>query len=286
MSREGFIGGVAVATVAVVGSAFALFCTERIPAGYVGVQYSVNGGVQDEVLSQGWHIVSPMTKVTEYTVGLEQSYLTSDEKGDSKDDESFSASSKEGKELIIDLTFSYQFKESDVVNVFNKFKGKDGELVRDTFIKPNIVSWSKEVIAKYPVASVLGEQRASINKDLTEYLSKKFKSYGITISNVSLINVDVDKQTKEAINKKIKAQQDAETQKIKNQTSIDKANAKVEKARADAEAKKIKAEAEANANREIAQSLSKELIDYKKMEKWDGQLPKYQGTEVGMFIQD
>ena len=111
-----------------------------IPAGYVGVQYNINKGVEEKVLGQGWHITAPTVKVKTYTVGLEQSYLTKEKKGDSKKDESFSASSSEGKALQIDLTYSYQFKADKVSEVFTRFKGQNGEDVRDRFIKPNIMT--------------------------------------------------------------------------------------------------------------------------------------------------
>ena len=99
------------------------------------------------------------------------------------------------------------------------------ENVRDSFIKPNIISWTKEVVARYKVSDVLGSERANVNLALTEYLSEKFEPYGITVSNVSLINIEVDAETQEAINAKITAQQNAETQAINNQTAIDKAEA-------------------------------------------------------------
>ena len=44
---------------------------------------------------------------------------------------------------------------------------------------------------------------------------------------------------------------------------------------AEAEAQKtsIAAEAQAEANRKLAESLSDTLIDYQKVQKWDGKLP-------------
>lgn len=62
---------------------------ERVPAGYVGVVYNFSNGISDQVLTQGWHFVSPTKKVTTYSIGIEQSYLTSEDKGDSPKDESF-----------------------------------------------------------------------------------------------------------------------------------------------------------------------------------------------------
>ena len=274
--NKGKLGGVAIGIAIVLAIVMLFLCSVRIPAGYVGVQYDLNGGVRDKVLTQGWHLISPTVRVTKYTVGIEQSYLTKEDKGDSEEDESFTASSAEGKALDINLTFTYQYQPESVADVFVRFKGQSGKEVRDSFIKPNIISWSKEVIARYNVADIIGAEKANVNTAITEYVAKKFEPYGITISNVNLINVGVDKKTKEVINNKIAAQQNAETQKIKNQTKVDKA-------KADAEAKIIKAEAEAKANELKQKSLTKELLTEEYINKWDGKLPTVQSGESMIF---
>lgn len=277
MKRKGLLGGTVLAVVILLVVIILGICTTRVPAGYVAVQYSMNGGVKDEVLTQGWHLVSPTVKTTLYTTGIEQSYLTAGNDGDSHKDESFTASSKEGKAMTIDLTFTYQYQVENVTNVFKEFKGQSGKDVRDSFIKPNIVSWTKEVIAKYKVSDILGEQRANVNYALTEYLSKKFDKYGITISNVSLINIEVDEETRNAISAKITAQQKAETQSINNQTNIDKAVAeakvKLTQAQAEADAKMIQAKAEAKANELLQKSLTDKILRQEYIDKWNGELP-------------
>jgi hypothetical protein len=67
------------------------------------------------------------------------------------------------------LDYSMKSREGGIVEVWNKE-------VRDSFIKPNIISWSKEVIAKYKVSDVLGSERANVNLALTDYLSQKLSS--------------------------------------------------------------------------------------------------------------
>lgn len=290
---KGMLGAIILGIVLLFGGCSAAMCTEKIPAGYVGVIYNMNGGVSGETLTQGWHVVSPTKKVVEYSVGLEQSYLTASDKGDSPDDESFTASSSEGKALMVELTYSYQYNINTVTDVFTRFRGQSGKEVRDSFIKPNIVSWTKEVIARYPVSDILGAKRSEVNTALTEYLSNKFAPYGITISNVSLINIEVDADTQNAINQKIQAQQNAETQKISNQTAIDKAeadakakitaekasaDAKLIQAQAEADALTIQADAEAAANEKIRKSLSNEVLTQKYIEKWDGRVSTVNGS--------
>lgn len=66
MKRKGFIGAIVLA-IAIFGTLIlALMCTSRVPAGYVGVVYNMNGGVDGEVLSQGWHLVAPVTIKVSY----------------------------------------------------------------------------------------------------------------------------------------------------------------------------------------------------------------------------
>ena len=126
---KGKIGAVILALVMVFGLIGAVICLERVPAGYVGVVYNMNGGVDGEVLTQGWHLVSPTKKVTTYSIGIEQSYLTAEDKGDSKDDESFSIPTSDGKTVRVNLEFSYRFDEARVADTFVTFKGKDRKSV-------------------------------------------------------------------------------------------------------------------------------------------------------------
>lgn len=130
MRKKGFIGAIVLAVAIFGGIILGLMCTSRVPAGYVGVVYNMNGGVDGEVLTQGWHLVAPTKKVTTYSIGIEQSYLTSDEKGDSQKDESFSIPTSDGKTVRVNLEFSYRFDEARVANTFVTFKGKSGEEIR------------------------------------------------------------------------------------------------------------------------------------------------------------
>lgn len=264
------IGGVVTAVIILVAVILLSMSTVRVPAGYCAVLYNMRGGIEGNVLSQGWHLKSPTVKTTLYSVSLEQSYLTKGSNGDSKNDDSFSASSSEGKAIQIDLTYTYQYSSDQVADLFTRFRGQSGKEVRDSFIKPNIISWTKEVVANYKVSDILGSERANVNTALTKYLNKKFEQYGIAISNVSLINITVDKKTQEAINAKITAQQKAETQAINNKTAIEKAKADAEvqktEAQAKADAQLIESNAEAEANKKLSSSITDELIRMKEAE--------------------
>lgn len=283
--KKGKIGAVLLALALILGLIGAVICLERVPAGYVGVVYNMNGGVDGEVLTQGWHLVAPTKKVTTYSIGIEQSYLTSDDKGDSKEDESFSIPTSDGKTVRVNLEFSYRFDEARVSQTFVTFKGKSGESIKDTFIKPKVIAWTQEVSANYPVTDIFGDKRTAINAELDTYLKEKFDQYGIIIDTVNFTDISVDSETAAAIQKKVTAQQELELANIEAQTAKiqaekDKQVAEIAaeqaivEANAAAEVVRIEAEAEANANRVIAASLTPELIEKLKYEQWNGAVPK------------
>ena len=286
--RNGAIGAFILAILIILGLFLGIMCTEKIPTGYVGVVYNMSGGVDGEVLSQGWHLVSPTKKVTTYSIGIEQSYLTSEDKGDSPKDESFSIPTSDGKTVRVNLEFSYRFDEARVAETFTMFKGKSGENIKDTFIKPKIIAWTQEVSANYPVTDIFGDKRTQINAELDTYLREKFEPYGIIIDTVNFTDISVDNETAAAIQKKVNAQQElelanieAQTAKIQAEKDKEVAQIAAEKAAIEAQGKAdallIAAEAEAEANAKIASSLTPELIEKLKYETWNGQLPKVTG---------
>ena len=297
---KGKIGAVVLGVLMVIGLGVLFSCTEKIPAGYVGVVYNMSGGVDGEVLSQGFHIVSPTKKVTTYSIGIEQSYLSSENIGDSPKDESFSIPTSDGKTVRVNLEFSYKFDADKVADTFVMFKGRSGETIKDTFIKPKVIAWTQEVSARYPVTDIFGDKRTEINAELDIYLREKFAPYGIIIDTVNFTDISVDEETAAAIQKKVTAQQElelanieAETAKIQaekdKQVALIAAEKEKEKAIIEAEQAKIKAEgeaqalqiaadAEAEANRKIAASLTSELIEKLKYEQWNGVLPTVQGN--------
>ena len=298
--KTGKVGAVFLGIIMVAAVVLGFMCMEKVPAGYVGVVYNMSGGVDGEVLSQGWHFVAPTKKVTIYSIGIEQSYLTSEDKGDSKNDESFSIPTSDGKTVKVNLEFSYKFDVDRVADTFVQFKGRSGETIKDTFIKPKVIAWTQEVSARYPVTDIFGDKRTEINAELDTYLKEKFLPYGIIIDTVNFTSINVDDETAAAIQKKVTAQQELELANIEAQTAKvqaekdkqvaliaaekDRETAQIEAEQAkiiaegEAEAKKIAAEAEAEANRKIAESLTPELIEKIKYEQWNGELPQVQGT--------
>ena len=126
-----------------------------------------------------------------------------------------------------------------------------------------------------------GKIEPLVQKKLQEALDKKYGKNTVAIYQIVIENMDFEDAYNAAVQQKSIAQQTAEKQKIENETAIAKAEADkkvaITNAKAKAEKMKIEAEAQAEANKKLTDSISDALIDYEKIEKWDGKLPKVTG---------
>lgn len=286
---KGKIGGALVGIILVVCLICGVACIEKIPVGYEGVVYSMSGGVQDETLTQGWHFVFPTKKVKEFTVSNEQLVLTMDEREGSKGDDSFKVATSDDASISISFQMSYRFIPEDIVDTYKKFKGMDGEDIVENRVKTVLKSKISEVTTDYSMMDIYSGNRSEINNKITEYLNTEFnESYGIEVLDATIIDVHPDDKLKEAIDNRVQAlqqkqQAEAEQERIKveAQTKLiqaeNKAAIKIKQAEAEAETKRIAANVEAEANRKIAESLTPELIEKIKYEKWNGEVPQVQG---------
>lgn len=258
MKYAGKIGAVILALVLIVSLFGVAICAERVPAGYVGVVYSMSGGVEDEVLNQGWHIVSPTKKVMEFTVSEEQLALTGND--------AFPVSTADNANIDISFQMSYYFIEDRVPETYARFKGMDGEKIIDSRVKTVLKSKISEVTADYSMMDIYSGARAAINKEIKAYLDSELgERYGITVTDASIIDVHPDEQLQKTIDERVTAMQkkqqaeaEQETVKVKNKT-------KLLEAQAEADAKIIAAEAEAKANKIIANSITENLLKMEEM---------------------
>ena len=92
----------------------------------------------------------------------------------------------------------------------------------------------------------------------------------------------------EAKTAKVQADKDKEVALIAAEQDKEKAAIEAEQAKITAEGKaeatRIKADAEAEANKKIAESLTPELIEKQKIDKWNGDVPKVQGGNAATIV--
>ena len=204
----GRIGAITLAVILVVGFICGIVCIEKIPVGYEGVIYSMNGGVQGETLTQGWHMVAPTKKVKEFTISNEQLILTKDKRSGSEKDESFKVSTADDASISISFQMSYRFMSDKLVDTYKKFRGMDGESIVNKRVKAVLKSKISEITTDYSMMNIYSGNRAEINGKLTNYLNKEFqKAYGIEVLDASIVDVHPDKQLQKTIDDRVKALQ-------------------------------------------------------------------------------
>ncbi len=267
MRKSGFVGGIISAVVILLAIICTVICIEKIPVGYEGVVYSISGGVEDETLSQGWHLVFPTKKVKEFTVSNEQLVLTKDNREGSEGDDSFKVATSDDASISISFQMSYRFKSADLVDTYKKFKGMDGEAIVENRVKTVLKSKISEVTTVYSMMDIYSGNRSEINNKITEYLNEEFgTAYGIEVLDASIIDVHPDDKLQETIDARVKAVQE------KQQAIAEQEKVKVEaetamiKAENEAAIKVKEAEAEAEANRLLSNSITDELIKMKEAE--------------------
>ena len=249
-------------------------CIERVPVGYEGILYSMNGGVQEQTLGSGWHIVSPSKKVKLFTISNEQLLLTKDSRKNSEDDESFKVATSDNASIAISFQMSYRFIGDQIVNTYKSFK-LSGEDIVNNRVRTVLKSRVSEITTNYSLMDLYSGDRAKINDEITQYLNSKFGSqFGLEVIDASIIDVHPDEKLQSAIDNRVEAQQRADQAKAEQETAkVEAETAKINaqkdadvkkiNAQGKADAAKIEAEGEAEANKKLASSITQELIDMK-----------------------
>ncbi len=225
-----------------------------VKPGHTGVVVTL-GKVSNNVLTEGLHLKAPfiqnVIQIDNRIVKLEV------------ETEAFS---KDLQTVSTVLAINYRV-ESDMSYSVYKNIGSNYEAV---LVVPAVNEALKAITSKYTAEESV-TNRVMIADGLLGELNKKLNNSGLDVTDVNIINFDFSDVFIEAIEEKQVAQQRLLKAETDKQTAITNAEA-------DAETLRIRAEAEAEANRIINESLTNQIIEYNKVEKWDGVLPVATGT--------
>lgn len=241
--------------------------TEKIKNGNVGVVYSLNGGVQDEVLTQGLKFVGIGKKVKQYSIRTNQFYLS---KSDGDEEDTSIDVGTQGGTVNVDFEMSYSFNPERVADVYKKYGGLSGEDIVNNIVKGRVRSLVNEVTSKYTVADVYVDKRAEVNQAITEHLRNNLTEVGLSVERATLSDVRPDESVLAVLTERSKVAQELENEKQRQEKIRLEAESKKIAAEGDAKAKIIAAEAEAEANRKLQESLTPELLKKIELDKWNG----------------
>ena len=224
-----------------------------VPAGHTGVITTL-GKVNDRVLQEGVHLKIPFIqkvhKIDNRIVKLEV------------ETEAFSS---DLQTVTTTLAINYRVDTDKSYSIY-KNVGSEYEKI---LIIPAVNEVLKAITSAYTAEQSV-TNRVLISTGLIEGLNDKLNDIGLYVTDVNIINFDFSDAFISAIEEKQVAQQKLLKAETEKQTQITNASA-------DAEATKIKAQGEAEANRLISESITDRILENKKLEKWNGELPKVTG---------
>jgi len=164
----------------------------------------------------------------------------------------------------------------------------------DRVIAPAIQEVVKAATAKF-VAEELITKREDVKAVITNDLTKRLAEFGIVVETVLIESFDFSSGFNQAIEAKVTAEQQAlEAERILQRKEVEALQKVAEAggvaesiritAKAEADAILLKAKANAEALNIQKQEVSQLINQFKAIEKWDGKLPQFLGTEVIPFI--
>jgi regulator of protease activity HflC (stomatin/prohibitin superfamily) len=275
-------------TIVIFGILFGIFgttagCITTIPTGHTGI-VTTFGRVEDYTFEAGVHMKAPWQQVVKMDNRIQKAIVD------------MSCFSSDIQEVDTSYTINYQIEKANAQTIYRTI----GQDYYTTIILPRIQESVKSMIAKYDAENLIAS-REKLSTEIKEDLTSKLAVYNVEVIDASIENLDFS----DAFTNAVEAKQVAAQEKLKAEIQQEQANiearaaaeraviaaeAEAEKAviqaEAAAEAQKKAADAkayagekEAEANEKIAASLSQELIDYKTVEQWNGELPTYVGGE-------
>lgn len=252
-SRWGSSGLIAIAIISVFWTSATV-----VPASHTGVVV-LFGQVQPNTLSEGLHIINPLSQTKNVFTGID---VASAQKGE--------AASRDLQSVHATLTVNYQVEQNKVRELYQLNPSLGYEAA---FVVPAIYEVFKAVVSQY-TAEELVTKRAEVSVNINKALNTKLAPYFMSVKTVNLVNFGFSRAFDSAIEEKVTALQKAAT-----------AENNLKKVRFEAESRIAQAEGEAKAISIQAAAVEKQggagYIQLQAIQKWDGKLPSYMTSGAG-----
>jgi regulator of protease activity HflC (stomatin/prohibitin superfamily) len=265
-------------------------CGTSIPPGTVGILVDKMAGGDSKDAMQiingpDMVFVGPYHTLYDFPVSVQQ-YTWSANKHEGADhNEEFQFQTVDGSVVHADLGITFHIPPQNVVQVFKTYR-KDLDSIRNVYIRNTIREALNEVTSQLNVNDAIGPKKDYIMTEVQKRTTERLGKDGIVIDSLSMVGAFRPPDAViNSLNAKLAATQlalqtqnevaQAQAQALKDTAkATGEATAKIATARGNAESRRLEAEAEANANERIARSLTPALVEYKRIEKWNGQQPQ------------
>jgi prohibitin 1 len=209
-----------------------------VPAGNVGVK-DFFGQVSASTLSPGIGIVMPLTSVVKMSIQTQEIKEVAE------------VPSQEGLILSLECSLLFQLDPAKAVDIYRTV----GADYIGTIVEPQFRSAIREITASYEAKALYSAEREKIAGEIFSLFKRIAGDRGIIVQQVLLRKIGLPPVVANAIQEKLRREQEAEQMKFV-----------LQKEQQEAERKRIEAQGVADFQRIVAQGISPQLLEWKGIE--------------------
>jgi regulator of protease activity HflC (stomatin/prohibitin superfamily) len=240
------------------------------------------------VAPQGLVFRAPwITTVQSYPVALRTyTMVKRSGEGSSAEDDSIDLPTREGQHIRQDISVTFNTSAERAVDVFRSFRGADVSEIESTFIRRTIITAAQNAAGQLSLTDIISDRRGELQASIVKVLTGDLDRMGFMLDKVNLGASHLPAAIEQQLQQKMAAQQQALQAEYELQKETTLAKAKVANAEGEANATLVKAKAQAEANRMLEQTLNPLLVQQKAIDKWNGELPTYNGGRGTSTVTD
>jgi regulator of protease activity HflC (stomatin/prohibitin superfamily) len=244
--------------------------TQWVPAGFVGVIYDAQGGLQKRTIAPSAVTVGWRQQLYVYPTQLQAAIYTQDpDEGEDRSADGILITTNDNANSTFDVVVMYRVKPEDVITVFNEFGPIPIEDIQVQHIRRAVKEAVNVVGPHYDVFELMGPKRQEASDMMTSTLQGLLRPKGITVERVMLGGCYPTADVQSKITARVNSLTDLEISRLKEQLAeIEKQTALV-RAQAEAEARKVSAAQVQGKGIEMLRLDATEAA----LKKWDGRLP-------------
>jgi regulator of protease activity HflC (stomatin/prohibitin superfamily) len=205
-----------------------------VPAGHVGV-VDFFGNVSPHALKSGINFVNPLAKVIPMSIRTEE------------DKEVMSVPSKEGLTVELEISALFHLSAEKAVEIYKTI----GQQYVDVIFRPQFRAAARGVTGGSEAKALYTSEREALGKVIHEHLRVLVEDRGMVVENILLRKVSLPRTVSDAIEQKLKAEQDFERMKFVNQRE-----------EMEAERKRIEAKGVRDSQAIVSETLTPQYLNY------------------------
>ncbi len=209
-----------------------------VPAGHVGVK-DFFGSVSSSALPPGVHLIMPFTRVHKMSIQTMELKETAE------------VPSKEGLMMDLEGSVLYRLDPLKAADVYKTVGINYAEVI----LVPQVRSAIREITASYDAKALYSSEREQIARETFDLTQKMMGGRGVIVESVLLRKIGLPAIVANAIQEKLKREQESEQMKFV-----------LAKEQQEAERKRIEAQGIADFQKIVAQGISAQLLEWKGIE--------------------